>query len=60
MSLFNIAAQSIPVDVPSPSPRYSWMIRSVDLIDEDSGLASCKLTIKVFFLNKSILCVTVR
>ncbi|XP_060592263.1 folliculin-interacting protein 2-like isoform X2 [Ruditapes philippinarum] len=33
-------AQSVPVDVPSPSPRYSWMMRSVDLIDEDSGLAS--------------------
>ncbi|XP_052772268.1 folliculin-interacting protein 1-like isoform X2 [Mya arenaria] len=32
-------AQSIPVDVPSLSPRQSWM-RSIDLLDEDSGLAS--------------------
>ena len=40
-----VSAQSVPMDV--PSPRQSWM-RSIDLIDEDSGLASCEYTSQRF------------
>ncbi|KAL4240663.1 Folliculin-interacting protein 1 [Mactra antiquata] len=36
----NGIAQSIPVDVPSPRYTGNWMIKSSDLIDEESGLGS--------------------
>ena len=39
-NLPRISAHSVPMDV--PSPRQSWM-KSIEVIDGDSGLASCKL-----------------